>query len=71
MAATRFLSFREQVEIGVSVSAELSDLILDGKVTTCEIRETLKVVAEKEGIGHPDAFFIEKVSEIFRNRFGF
>jgi hypothetical protein len=71
MSAINYLTPREELEIGVSISAELIDLIYDIKVTTSEIRSTLREVVEVEGAGHTDDFFIEKVTAIYRNRFGF
>jgi hypothetical protein len=69
MPAINHLSPREELELGVAISAELIDLIYDGKVHTSEIRSTLLEIVEAEGVGHTDEYFIEKVTAIYRNRF--
>jgi hypothetical protein len=70
MSASNNLSFREEIEIGVSIASELIDLVWEGKVSSSEIRSTLREVVEEEGVGHTDDFFVDKVTAIYRSRFG-
>jgi hypothetical protein len=65
-----YLTFLEEFKIGVSIAAELIDLIYYDKVTTSEIRSTLRDVVMEEGIGHTDDFFVQKVTAFYRDRFG-
>ena len=48
------LSPREELEIGVMIAGELIELIYDDKITTSEIRSTLREVVEEIGIGYDD-----------------
>ena len=51
---TDFLSPRKELHIGVMIAGELIELIYDEKITTSEIRSTLREVVEEIGIGHAD-----------------
>lgn len=48
------LTPREELEIGVMIAGELIELIYDEKITTSEIRSTLREVVEEIGNGHTD-----------------
>jgi len=48
------LSPREELEIGVMIAGELIELIYEDKITTSEIRSTLREVVDEIGIGHTD-----------------
>ena len=52
----QMLSFREELEIGVMISASegIVDYVLAGRLDTSEIRSTLREVVQEVGIGHTD-----------------
>lgn len=52
--ASKQLSPREELEIGVMIASELIELIYEDKITPSEIRSTLREVVEEIGIGHTD-----------------
>lgn len=67
MTTTSTLSARKELEIGVAIASELIDYLWDGKLTSNEIRETLREVVREVGIGHTDEYFAEMVIHRLRH----
>lgn len=55
MRDKQMLSAREEIEIGVMVASELSDLVQEGEVNNDFIRFILREVTQEIGIGHTDS----------------
>lgn len=64
------LTPREELEIGVMIAGELIELIYDDKLTTSEIRSTLREVVEEIGIGHDDGHLASVTINRIRHNLG-
>lgn len=67
---TNFLSPRKELEIGVMIAGELIELIYDDKITTSEIRSTLREVVEEIGIDHTDEHLVSVTVHHIRHTLG-
>jgi hypothetical protein len=65
-----FLSPRKELEIGVMVAGELIELIYDEKITTSEIRSTLREVVEEIGTGYDDGHLASVTINRIRHNLG-
>lgn len=64
------LSAREELEIGVMIASELIGLIYEDKITSSEIRSTLREVVEEIGIGHTDEHLASVTVHRIRHNLG-